>query len=58
MCNCDIETGHRSTVATLIANVAHQSRAYLEWDARKERFTNNDGANKLLDYEYRVPYRI
>jgi predicted dehydrogenase len=57
-CNCDIETGHRSTTATQIANIAHQVHAYLAWDSQNERFTNNDGANKLLDYEYRAPYRI
>jgi len=57
-CNCDIETGHRSTTATLIANIAHQTRSYLEWDAQQECFTNNGSANKLLDYEYRVPYRL
>ena len=57
-CNCDIETGHRSTTATQIANIAHQIHAYLEWDAQNERFTNNDRANKLLDYEYRAPYRL
>jgi predicted dehydrogenase len=57
-CNCDIEAGHRSTTATLIANIAHQTHAYLEWDAQNERFTNHDEANKLLDYEYRAPYRI
>jgi len=56
--NCDIETGHRSTTATLIANIAHQARAYLEWDAQRERFTNHDGANKLLDYVYRAPYSL
>lgn len=57
-CNCDIETGHRSTTATLIANIAHQTRSYLEWDAQQECFTNNGSANKLLDYEYRAPYKL
>ncbi len=57
-CNCDIETGHRSTSATLIANVAHRTKSYLEWDARTERFTNNAEANKLLSYRYRAPYRL
>ncbi len=57
-CNCDIETGQRSTTATLIANIAHQTRACLEWDARNERFINHEGANKLLDYEYRAPYKL
>lgn len=57
-CACDIETGHRSTTATLIANIAHKTRAVLDWDAQAERFTNNPGANKLLSYQYRAPYRF
>lgn len=55
-CNCDIETGHRSTSATLIANIAHQTRSYLEWNRQAERFTNNEKANALLSYRYRAPY--
>ena len=55
-CSCDIETGHRSTTATLIANVAHKTKAYLEWDRETERFTNNADANRLLTYRYRAPY--
>ena len=57
-CNCDIETGQRSTTTTLIANVALKAKSYLEWDASSERFTNNPAANKLLSYEYRPPYRL
>ena len=57
-CNCDIETGHRSTSATLIANSAHKTKTYLEWDRGAERFTNNADANKLLTYRYRSPYRF
>jgi predicted dehydrogenase len=57
-CNCDIETGHRSTAATLIANIAHRTKSYLEWDGRAERFTNNAAANQFLEYQYRSPYRL
>jgi len=57
-CNCDIETGHRSTSATLIANIAHKTRTLLEWDAKAERFTNHEAANKYLNYEYRPAYRL
>ncbi|MDQ2900795.1 MAG: Gfo/Idh/MocA family oxidoreductase [Acidobacteriota bacterium] len=57
-CNCDVETGHRSTAATLIANIALKTKSYLEWDGRAERFTNNDAANKLLQYKYRSPYKL
>lgn len=55
---CDVEYGHRCTTAALIANIAHRSKAYLEWDAKAERFTNNDAANKLLTVEYRKPYKL
>jgi predicted dehydrogenase len=57
-CNADIETGHRSTSATHLANIALKTRAMLEWDAKAERFTNSEDANKLLSYEYRKPYEL
>jgi predicted dehydrogenase len=57
-CSCDIEIGHRETTAALIGNIAHQTKSYLEWDAKSERFTNNAAANKLLRYQYRRPYRL
>jgi predicted dehydrogenase len=57
-CDCDIEIGHRSTTATLIANIALKTRSYLEWDGSLERFTNNDAANRFLNYEYRAPYKL
>jgi predicted dehydrogenase len=57
-CNCDIETGHRSTSATLLGNVAHDMKAYLEWDRAAERFTNHDRSKKRLDYPYRAPYKL
>jgi predicted dehydrogenase len=57
-CNCDILDGHRSTAATLIANIALKTRSYLEWDAKAERFTNNAAANKYLHYSYRAPYKL
>jgi predicted dehydrogenase len=55
---CDVEYGHRCTSAALIANIAHRSKAYLEWDAKAERFTNNDAANKGLAVEYRKPFKM
>ncbi|HEY1189727.1 MAG TPA: Gfo/Idh/MocA family oxidoreductase [Gemmata sp.] len=55
---CDVERGHRCTTAALIANIAHRTKSYLEWDAKAERFTNNEAANKLLSYEYRKPLKF
>ncbi|HEV3260204.1 MAG TPA: Gfo/Idh/MocA family oxidoreductase [Gemmataceae bacterium] len=57
-CHCDIETGHRSTSTTLIANIAYKTRSHLQWDAGAERFVHNPAADKLLSYQYRSPYRL
>ena len=57
-CNCDVDTGHRSTAATLIANIALRTKSYLEWDGAAERFTNRETANRWLQYRYRAPYKL
>lgn len=57
-CNCDVLTGHLSTAATLIGNIALKTKSYLEWDAKAERFTNNEAANRYLHYRYRPPYKL
>lgn len=57
-CNCDILDGHLSTAATLIGVIAHRTRSFLEWDAKAEKFTNNNAANQWLHYQYRAPYRL
>jgi predicted dehydrogenase len=53
---CDVEEGHRSTTYALLANIALATKARLDWDGQSERFTNNEAANDLLDYEYRQPW--
>jgi hypothetical protein len=55
--NCDAEDGHRSTSYALLANIALATGSRLLWDGKAERFTNNDAANDLLDYEYRKPWK-
>jgi predicted dehydrogenase len=57
-CNCDIETGHRSTSATLLANIALKTHSVVDWDAKAERCTGNPEADKLLSYKYRSPYKF
>ena len=54
-CSCPIETGHRSTAAALIANIALKTRAHLEWDGKSERFKNNGEADQYLSCRYRAP---
>jgi predicted dehydrogenase len=56
--NADVEIGHRSTTFSLMANISLVTRSRLDWDAEKERFTNNDDANQLLHYEYRKPWTL
>ena len=55
-CNCDIEIGHRSTSATLLANIALKTRAVLDWHSKTETFPHHAEANKLLSYKYRALY--
>lgn len=57
-CNCDVLTGHLSNAATLIGNIALKTESHLKWDARTERFTNNNAANQHLHYQYRAPYKL
>ena len=57
-CNCDIEIGHRSTSATLLANIALKTRSVLDWDSKAEKFPHQAEANKLLSYHYRAPYKL
>ncbi|HXP60335.1 MAG TPA: Gfo/Idh/MocA family oxidoreductase [Dongiaceae bacterium] len=57
-CNCDVEIGHRSTSATLLANIALKTRSLLDWDAQAEQFPHHPEANQLLKYDYRPPYRF
>jgi predicted dehydrogenase len=56
--SCPIEFGHAVTTAAIIANIAHRTKSYLEWDATAERFTNHTQANQFLHYEYRKPYTL
>ena len=55
---CDIEYAHRCTSAALIANIAHRTKSFLQWDAKSERFTNNEQANERLRSDYRKPYEL
>ncbi len=55
---CDLETGHRSTSFAHLANIALEVGSRIEWDAKNERVTNDEAANKLLHYEYRKPWNL
>jgi predicted dehydrogenase len=55
---CALEDGHRSTSFAHLANIALEMGTRIEWDAEKERITNNNDANNLLHYEYRKPWNL
>jgi predicted dehydrogenase len=55
--NCSIETGHRSSTATLLANVAYDVGRTIEWDAEKEMVRGDADANKHLTKVYRAPWK-
>jgi predicted dehydrogenase len=55
---CSLEDGHRSTSFAHLANIAYVTRERLQWNPDKERFTNSEAANKLLEYEYRSPWKL
>lgn len=57
-CNCDLETGHRSTTFAHLANIAMARGSRIEWDCDHERVTNDSGANELLHYDYRSPWSL
>jgi predicted dehydrogenase len=56
--SCPVSVGHRSTSATLLANVALKTGRRLTWDPRAEQFVGDDAANRYLSYEYRPPWRL
>jgi predicted dehydrogenase len=51
-----VEVGHRSCSACLISHIAMKLQRKLYWDPRKERFVNDEEANKMLSRPQRYPY--
>ncbi len=56
--NADVETGHRSTTMSHLANIALATHSVIDWDAQREVITNHPEANELLHYEYRKPWKL
>ena len=53
-----VEVAHRSTTICSMGHIALLTDAHLKWDPEKERFTNNDEANKLLTRPMREPWAV
>ena len=54
---CDIEIGHRSTVMSLLGVLSTKLGRSIQWDGEKEIILNDPEANKLLEREYRAPWK-
>ena len=50
------EIGHRSCAVCLLSQIAMKTDKPLKWDPAKERFTNDDAANRQLARPQRAPY--
>jgi len=55
---CTAEIGHRSATICHLANIGYQLRRTLVWNPEKERFVDDDEANKLLDHALRDPWKL
>jgi predicted dehydrogenase len=53
-----LEIGHRSTSLAHMASISLATGERLKWDPVKEVFTNSGAANKMLQYEYRTPWKL
>ena len=52
------EVALRSISVALIGEIAMLTGKKLDWDPEKEKFTNNDQANRLLMKPYRGPWKL
>ncbi|MCK5277875.1 MAG: gfo/Idh/MocA family oxidoreductase, partial [Cyclobacteriaceae bacterium] len=52
------ETALRSISVALLGEIAMLTEKKLDWDPEKEKFTNNDNANRLLMKPYRGPWKL
>jgi myo-inositol 2-dehydrogenase / D-chiro-inositol 1-dehydrogenase len=53
-----VEVAHRSTSACLLHHIAMKLKRKVYWEPAKERFKNDDEANRLLSRSMRAPYLI
>jgi hypothetical protein len=57
--NGEVSQTHLSASLVHLADIAYRTgNKQLYFDAKTERFTNSDDANKLLKGNYRTPYVI
>ncbi|MBD8489009.1 Gfo/Idh/MocA family oxidoreductase [Echinicola sp. CAU 1574] len=55
---CDVEIGHSTSALCNVVNIAYQLGRELEWNPKKEKFINDDGANQLLGRPFRGEWKL
>jgi predicted dehydrogenase len=55
---CPAEVGHRSATVCHLGNIGYWLRTPLQWGPVKERFVDNDEANKWVDRALREPWKL
>ena len=53
-----IEVGHRSCSVCLLGEIAMRLGRKLKWDPQRERFTNDEVANRILSRPMRSPWHL
>jgi predicted dehydrogenase len=53
-----VEVGHRSCTVCLLGEIAMRLGKKLKWDPERERFTNDDQANRMLSRPMRSPWHL
>jgi predicted dehydrogenase len=54
---CTTEEGYYSTAAVKLAMIAYDVGGKIAWDRKSEQIVGNPKANKLLQRDYRVPWK-
>jgi hypothetical protein len=55
---CPVEVGHRSNVLCNLSDIATRLGRKLRWDLARERFPNDEQANRMLARAMRPPWRV
>ncbi len=53
-----VELGHRSNTVCVMTHIAMRLGRKLKWDPVAERFTDDEEANRWLDYPHREPWTV
>ncbi|WP_234735269.1 Gfo/Idh/MocA family protein [Tellurirhabdus bombi] len=55
---CDVEVGHRTATVCNIGNIAYELKRPLRWDPKKEKFVDDDEANKWLSRPLKKEWKV